>query len=296
MKKQIFQFILVVFFINIAYSQKVIEMEKVNGTYQVPCKVNGIPMKFIFDTGATDVTISTIEAKFLLKQGLISKEDFIENTNYQIANGDIIEGTKINLKTIEIDGIFLKNIPASIIYQQDAPLLLGQSAIEKIGQYTINGNKLTIDNTSSKDKRYNDAMDTINWINLQLNENKSIAGSSYFFNDILFIKNQPFLILSIVPGFCEDIGICRIPIKKIKPVTFQYMSYNSGEIVEQHLEFETKNNEEIVWSQNPETNCGVIGKKMFINLDNSVEENDLIIKLKNAFSHIMMLYGNDGKK
>ena len=116
------------------------------------------------------------------------------------------------------------------------------------------------------------------------------------FNDILFIKNQPFLILSIVPGFCEDIGICRIPIKKIKPVTFQYMSYNSGEIVEQHLEFETKNNEEIVWSQNPETNCGVIGKKMFINLDNSVEENDLIIKLKNAFSHIMMLYGNDGKK
>lgn len=144
MKKQIFQLILVVFFINITYSQKVIEMEKVNGTYQIPCKVNGIPMKFIFDTGATDVTISIIEAKFLLKQGLITKEDFIENANYQIANGDVIEGTKIYLKTIEIGGIVLKNIPASIIYQQNAPLLLGQSAIEKIGQYSINGNKLIL--------------------------------------------------------------------------------------------------------------------------------------------------------
>ncbi|HQZ26305.1 MAG TPA: retropepsin-like aspartic protease [Flavobacterium sp.] len=295
MKKQIFQLILIVFFINIAYSQKVIEMEKVNGTYQVPCKVNGIPMKFIFDTGATDVTISITEAKFLIKQGLITKEDFIENTNYQIANGDVIEGTKIYLKTIEIEGVFLKNIPASIIYQQNAPLLLGQSAIEKIGQYTINGNKLIIENTSAKDKRYNDAMEIINWINLQFNENKTILGSRYFFNDIIFIKNQPFLILSIEPGFCENIGICKIPIKKLKPITFQQMTYNSGD-TEQQLGLETKNNEEIVWYQNKESNCGVIGKNMHINLNNSVAEDDLKIKIKKAFSQIMMLYGNNGKE
>ena len=45
-------------------------MKKINGVYQIPCKVNGIPMNFIFDTGATDVTISLVEAKFLIKQGL----------------------------------------------------------------------------------------------------------------------------------------------------------------------------------------------------------------------------------
>jgi clan AA aspartic protease (TIGR02281 family) len=144
MKKQIFKLVLAIFSLNFSYSQNVIKMQRINGIYHVPCKVNGIPMNFVFDTGAADVTISITEAKFLIKQGLISKEDFIGNTNYQIASGDEIVGTKIYLKTIEIDGIILRNIPASIIHQQNAPLLLGQSAIEKIGKYTIDGDKLIL--------------------------------------------------------------------------------------------------------------------------------------------------------
>jgi len=43
-------------------------MEKVNGVYTIPCKVNGIDMRFILDTGASNVTISLTEAKFLIKQ------------------------------------------------------------------------------------------------------------------------------------------------------------------------------------------------------------------------------------
>lgn len=149
MKNIIYTFLLTAFYFNNVNSQKIIEMEKVNGVYQIPCKVNGIPMKFIFDTGASDVSISITEAKFLLKQGLLKKEDFIENVNYQIANGDIIDGTKINLNTIEIDGIVLKNISATVIYQQNAPLLFGQSAISRIGEYAINGNKLILKNSFS---------------------------------------------------------------------------------------------------------------------------------------------------
>ena len=138
---------------NIIYSQKIIEMKNINGTYQIPCKVNGIPMNFVFDTGASDVTISSTEAKFLLKQGLLEKSDFLENVKYEIANGDIIEGTKINLKTIDIDGIILDNVSASVIYKQDAPLLLGQSALSKLGQYSINGNQLIIANDGNADQR-----------------------------------------------------------------------------------------------------------------------------------------------
>ena len=136
---------------NIIYSQKIIEMNNINGTYQIPCKVNGIPMNFVFDTGASDVTISITEAKFLIKQGLIDKTDFKENVKYEIANGDIIEGTKINLKTIDIGGIILENVSASVIYKQDAPLLLGQSALSKLGQYSINGNHLIIANDENGD-------------------------------------------------------------------------------------------------------------------------------------------------
>jgi clan AA aspartic protease (TIGR02281 family) len=148
MKKVFFVLLLTIFSYNYIHSQKTILMENVNGIYQIPCKVNGIPMKFIFDTGASDVSISITEAKFLLKQNLLSNEDFIENVNYQIANGDIIEGTKINLKSIEIDDIILYNISATVIHQQNAPLLFGQSAISKIGEYTINENKLILNNSN----------------------------------------------------------------------------------------------------------------------------------------------------
>lgn len=146
MNKSILYIILISSFFNIIYSQKVIEMNNINGIYQIPCKVNGIPMNFIFDTGASDVTISLTEAKFLLKQGLLDKTDFIENIKYEIANGDIIEGTKINLKTIDIGGVILNNISASVINKQNSPLLLGQSALSKLGQYSINGNQLIINN------------------------------------------------------------------------------------------------------------------------------------------------------
>lgn len=160
-------FLIINSFSNI-YSQKTIEMKKINGIYQIPCKVNGIPMNFVFDTGASDVTISVTEAKFLLKQGLLEKVDFIENVNYKMANGEIIEGTKINLKTIEIGGTLLKNIPASVIYKQNAPLLLGQSALSKLGQYSINGNQLIIKSNSNDNgvktnsKNKNEAVNYLN--------------------------------------------------------------------------------------------------------------------------------------
>jgi clan AA aspartic protease (TIGR02281 family) len=129
---------------NYIFSQKVIEMSLENGIYTIPCKVNGIPMKFIFDTGASDVSISLTEAKFLIKQELLNDEDIKGTVKYKIANGEIEEGTKIILKEINIDGYILENVEASIVHQLNAPLLLGQSAISKLGAFQIMGDKLII--------------------------------------------------------------------------------------------------------------------------------------------------------
>lgn len=136
-------------------SQVTIEMKRIDGILQVPCKVNGIPMNFIFDTGATDVSISLTEAQFLIKQGLLTENDFLGKVNYQIANGDIVEGTQVNLKTIDIGGIILKNVRTSIMHQQNSPLLLGQSAISKLGTYTIKDNKLIFREIESKKTKNN---------------------------------------------------------------------------------------------------------------------------------------------
>ena len=52
-----------------------ISMNKESGVYMIPCKVNSIPLKFIFDTGAATVVISITEAEFMYKNGHLADSD-----------------------------------------------------------------------------------------------------------------------------------------------------------------------------------------------------------------------------
>ena len=115
----------------------IIKMEKKNGVYSVPVELNGTKMYFIFDTGASIISISETEAAFLIKQGTLTKEDVIGKANFSNANGDITEGTIINLKIVKIGNVTLKNIKASVVPNANAPLLFGQSALEKFGKISI---------------------------------------------------------------------------------------------------------------------------------------------------------------
>lgn len=121
-----------------------IEMKKMySGTYEIPCQVNGLPLKMIFDTGASDVTISSVEANFMFKNGYLSGNDVKGKTHYMTASGDIHEGTVLRLREVKLGDAVLKNIEASVVGNQKAPLLLGQSVLEKFGT-------ITIDNINSK--------------------------------------------------------------------------------------------------------------------------------------------------
>lgn len=119
----------------------IIKMTKRNGVYFIPCKINGSEMEFIFDTGASDITMSLTEALFLYKQGTLTDDDFIGTQQYQIANGSVEEGTVIKLKTVEIGNRKLYNVQASVVHNLQAPLLLGQSALNKFGKISIDYNK-----------------------------------------------------------------------------------------------------------------------------------------------------------
>ena len=116
------------------------------GTFEIPCDINGLPLQMIFDTGASDVTISSVEANFMLKNGYLSDKDIKGKRYYQIANGEISAGTIITLREVKIGDAVLKNIDASVVKSQKAPLLLGQSAMERFGTITIDNanNKLII--------------------------------------------------------------------------------------------------------------------------------------------------------
>ena len=135
-------------FSEICFSQVTINMEKEGGVFTVPCSVNGLKLKFIFDTGASDVSISMTEAMFMLKNGYLNSDDIVGKQKYIDATGKISVGTTINIRQINFSGLTLLNIKASIVNELSAPLLLGQSAMAKLGKFIfdpVNG-KLTIIN------------------------------------------------------------------------------------------------------------------------------------------------------
>jgi clan AA aspartic protease (TIGR02281 family) len=136
---------------TLSFSQTIVKMEKVNGVFVMPCEVNGLGLKFVFDTGASDVSISLTEALFMLKNGYLKESDLIGTEYYQIANGDVLEGTKIRLSVIKIGDRTLTNVEASIVHSLSAPLLLGQSALKRLGtiQFDYASGTLTILNGSS---------------------------------------------------------------------------------------------------------------------------------------------------
>lgn len=123
-----------------------IKMEEYNGVYRIPCTINGAKMKFIFDTGASNVCISLSMAEYLLDNDFINDTDILGTGTSTVADGRIIDHVIINLRDIEIAGNHLRNVRAVVTESQNAPLLMGQSALKQLGAYTIQGNTLVLHN------------------------------------------------------------------------------------------------------------------------------------------------------
>lgn len=116
------------------------------GTFEIPCEINGLPLQMLFDTGASSVSVSSVEANFMLKNGYLSSKDLGDKEYYVIADGNISEGTQVTLREVKIGDFILKNVKASVSHSLKAPILLGQSVMERFGTITIDniGGKLLI--------------------------------------------------------------------------------------------------------------------------------------------------------
>ena len=139
--------LLVAVICTFCFGQKVILLTKQNGVYTIPCSINGVKRSLVFDTGASTVTISMQLAELLYRQGKLSDSDIKGYGRSQTASGHIVDNMAIVLKDIEISGLHLKNVDAVVIEGQNVPLLLGLSAIQKLGKVTLQGNRLIIDSS-----------------------------------------------------------------------------------------------------------------------------------------------------
>ena len=109
-------------------------------------KINGLPIDFLLDTGCSDMQMSSAEFNFLIKENLVkANEDFISKSETTIANGDKVESDFYNIKTVEIKNNVVNNVTCNVVSNPNAPSLLGQSVLSKLGKITIDyNNKLLI--------------------------------------------------------------------------------------------------------------------------------------------------------
>lgn len=278
-------------------SQIIIKLDKINGVYKVPCKVNGIPMEFIFDTGASNVTISITEALFLSKQGLLKKEDVKESVNYQIANGEIKEGTEIILRKIEIEGLEIQNISATVVHEQNAPLLLGMTALSKLGKISIENNYLIINDVGINKlnetvDRETETKETIEWINSKFVKHQFESDGTkqvQYFDSVKEIEGTYYLVGTHIQETTQPWGFSRvllIPINKINSFEFVEKQHNYW------LEFKIKNNEEAILISRGNDDKWTKKENIEFMLDKSIDDENLRPRLTKAFEYLMELYGN----
>lgn len=106
-----------------------VPMHQVGSIYLVDCELNSVPLKFIFDSGASTCQIGLTEALFLLKNGHLTEDDLLDDVTLRIADGSSIEGLRINIRSLVICDILFYDVDAIVVKELEAPLLLGQNIL-----------------------------------------------------------------------------------------------------------------------------------------------------------------------
>ena len=106
-------------------------------TYLIKASINNLPMDFILDTGCSDISLSSVESEFMLKNGYLKTSDIKGNTRYTNATGETHTAKEIIIREIKLGDLVLHNLRGSIIPNQKAPLLLGQNVLTKFGKVEI---------------------------------------------------------------------------------------------------------------------------------------------------------------
>ena len=115
-----------------------VQMTKAGGVYEIPVTINGVlEINFILDSGASEIFISSDVASTLFKTGTVDLNDLLPDQQYVLADGSTVTNKRFKLRSVEIGGKVFHDIPCAIANDISAPMLLGQSVLEKLGKFSV---------------------------------------------------------------------------------------------------------------------------------------------------------------
>ena len=123
-----------------------IPLRQRGGVFEVMATLNSeVKVFFVVDSGASDVTIPESIAGLLMDNGSLTKADILGRREYSFANGDSAIGKVVRLRTLDLGGHILRDVRAVVLPGKDVPVLLGQSALQQLGGWSINANARTLE-------------------------------------------------------------------------------------------------------------------------------------------------------
>jgi tetratricopeptide (TPR) repeat protein len=147
-------FIIMVFFFTVTTlmtvssgdaMQNEVNLTKSGGVFEVPVILNGVlAIRLILDSGAADVSISADVALTLYKTKTITEDDWLPGGYYQFADGSTAKSYRFRLKSLKIGNEELTNVACGISSSIHAPMLLGQSALQRLGKYSIDSERMIL--------------------------------------------------------------------------------------------------------------------------------------------------------
>jgi predicted aspartyl protease len=128
---------------NASNTIKIIKTQ--SGLIEIPIVINDVlRINFIFDSGASEVSLSPDVALTLLRTGTISESDWLPSQTYTFADGSKAKSKRFLIKKLIIGNQILTNIEASISNSIEAPMLIGQNVMQKLGSVTIDYDNLLL--------------------------------------------------------------------------------------------------------------------------------------------------------
>ena len=87
---------------------------------------------------------------FMMKNDYLDKKDVVGSQYFQDANGNVSEGTVTNIRQVDFGGMKLENVRVSVVRNQKAPLLFGQSVLARLDKIEIDNSKHLLKITHTK--------------------------------------------------------------------------------------------------------------------------------------------------
>ena len=111
-----------------------------DGHYRVVMGVNGVPIEFVIDTGASQLVLTEGDAK---RAGIdVTRLAFTGRAN--TANG-LVKTAPVKLDEVQLGGIADRNISAVVNGGKMDQSLLGMSYLESFGRIEISGGRLILE-------------------------------------------------------------------------------------------------------------------------------------------------------